>query len=204
MIAMEAVSYLLFAVYLASFLGLSALAARRAGRSVWLFGRGAERQWLPAMLFRLAFAGSALWPLARWLFDARLIARDPVHLALEGMAGDVVGHILIAVGALVAMMSQMHMGASWRIGAATGELGAMVEDGPFAFSRNPVFLGQMILFSGLFLVFPDLVQGALVVALFIAILVQVRIEERVLARTMGTPYLDYCKRVPRWLGRTGK
>jgi protein-S-isoprenylcysteine O-methyltransferase Ste14 len=75
----------------------------------------------------------------------------------------------------------------------------MVTDGPFEFSRNPVFLGQMLLFAGLFLVLPGLVQGALTVALFVAVQLQVRIEERVLAADMGAPYLAYCRQVRRWL-----
>lgn len=92
------------------------------------------------------------------------------------------------------------MGASWRIGAAEGELGPIVDNGPFAISRNPVFVGQALLFVGLFLVLPSLIQGALTLALLVAIVLQVRIEERVLVRSLGQPYRDYQQRVRRWLG----
>jgi len=199
MIAMEAVSYLLFCVYLVSFFGLSALAAREAGRSVWLFSKGTEPQALPAWLFRMAFAGAAILPLIRAVFGGPVL-RDPVFAALDGTAGDIIGHLLVAVGALIAAASQMHMGASWRIGAAEGEIGSIVDTGPFALSRNPVFVGQIILFAGLFLVFPDLLQAALTLALVIAIRLQVKIEERVLAISLGEPYLAYTRRVGRWFG----
>jgi protein-S-isoprenylcysteine O-methyltransferase Ste14 len=199
MSALEGVSYALFTVYLLSFFGLSAVAARQAGRSIWLFNAGPASQTLPALLFRLAFAGAAIWPLVRSL-AGDLVSRDPLHDALDSVAADIMGHLLVAIGACVAAASQMHMGASWRIGAAERETGALVDDGPFAISRNPVFVGQMLLFSGLFLVFPGIVQGALTAALFVAVIFQVRIEERVLAATLGGPYADYSRRVGRWIG----
>ena len=92
------------------------------------------------------------------------------------------------------------MGANWRIGAAEGEIGKIVDDGPFAISRNPVFVGQALLFVGLFFVFPGVVSLALTIALLVAIHLQVRIEERVLASNLGEPYAAYVRRVPRWLG----
>jgi protein-S-isoprenylcysteine O-methyltransferase Ste14 len=199
MIAMEAVSYLLFCVYLASFFGLTALAAREAGRSVWLFSKGTEPQTLPAWLFRIAFAGAAILPPLRAGLGGPLL-HDPVFMAFDGVIGDIAGHLLVAIGALIAVTSQMHMGASWRIGAANGEIGAIVDSGPFALSRNPVFVGQIILFVGLFLVFPDILQAALTLALIIAIRLQVAIEERVLAASLGEPYLAYSRRVGRWFG----
>ncbi|MGL5361436.1 MAG: methyltransferase family protein [Bosea sp. (in: a-proteobacteria)] len=199
MTSLEGVSYTLFAAYLLSFFGLSAVAARQAGRSIWLFNSGPASQTLPAMLFRIAFAGAALWPLIRSL-TGDLITRDPVHDALDGIVPDIIGHLLVAIGACVAAASQMHMGASWRIGAAERETGALVDDGPFAVSRNPVFVGQILLFIGLFLVFPSIVQGALTAALIFAVVLQVRIEERVLAVTLGAPYADYSRRVGRWIG----
>jgi len=66
-------------------------------------------------------------------------------------------------------------------------------------SRNQVFVGQMLLFAGLFLVFPGLVQGALTLALIVAVVLQVRIEEQVLAATFGSAYADYRRRVGRWI-----
>jgi protein-S-isoprenylcysteine O-methyltransferase Ste14 len=199
MTALEGVSYALFVVYLLSFFALSAVAARQAGRPVWLFNDGPASQTLPAALFRVAFAGAALWPLARSLMGG-IVADDPLEQALDGVVADIIGHLLVAIGACVAAASQMHMGASWRIGAAERQTGALVDDGPFAVSRNPVFVGQILLFLGLFLVFPGLVQGALTSALIIAVVLQVRIEEHVLAATLGGAYTDYCRRVGRWVG----
>jgi protein-S-isoprenylcysteine O-methyltransferase Ste14 len=199
MSGMEIASYLMTVVYVISFLAMSAILAREAGRPVWLFDKGREKQALPAMLFRLAFAGAVIWPIVLTLVGNPINA-DPLHRALDGPWVDVLGHLLVVVGACLAILSQRHMGASWRIGATEGELGPIVDNGPFAISRNPVFVGQALLFVGLFLVLPSLIQGALTLALLVAIVLQVRIEERVLVRSLGQPYRDYQQRVRRWLG----
>lgn len=194
----EIASYLLFAAYLFSFLALTAVAARDAGRPVWLFGVGGGQN-IPAMLFKVAFVGAAVWPLMLGLAGNPL-ASDPLQRWLDGVALDIAGHLLIAIGACIAIVSQLHMGASWRIGAAARENGPLVDDGPFAYSRNPVFGGHLLLFAGLFLVFPGVVQGVLTVALVAAVAMQVKIEERVLEASIGAPYLEYKSRVPRWFG----
>lgn len=199
MSGMEIASYLMAVVYVISFLAMSAILAKEAGRPVWLFGKGREKQALPALLFRLAFAGAVIWPLVLAL-GGNPITADPLNRALDGPWLDVLGHLLVVVGASIAILSQRHMGVSWRIGAAEGELGPIVDNGPFAISRNPVFVGQALLFVGLFIVLPGLIQAALTLALLVAIVLQVRIEERVLVKTLGQPYRDYQKQVRRWIG----
>ena len=199
MSGMEIASYLMTIVYVISFLSMSAILAREAGRPIWLFDKGSENQRLPAILFRLAFIGAVLWPLVLAL-SGNPVRGDPLSAALDGPWYDVFGHLLVVVGACLAILSQRYMGVSWRIGAAEGDLGPIVETGPFAISRNPVFLGQAILFIGLFIVLPSLIQAALTLALLAAIALQVRIEERVLAASYGQPYRDYQRRIRRWIG----
>jgi protein-S-isoprenylcysteine O-methyltransferase Ste14 len=194
-----AVTYLLFVVYLANFLMLSAVAARQAARPVWLLDAGEPLQRLTGWGFRIAFAAALVWPPMR-LWSGGL-ASDPLTTAVAGTASALSGHLLVAVGAAVALVAQYHMGPAWRIGAAEGGQGGLVQSGPFAISRNPVFLGQITLFAGLLLAFPDVVQALIFFTVLVAALVQVRIEERVLARTFGDVYDDYAARVPRWIGR---
>ena len=198
MSGLEVASYLMVVAYVVGFLVLSALLARRLGRSIWLFGRGSQPQALPALLFKLAFAGSVIAPLL--LVSVNLPSSDPLTAGLSSGWFDVLGHILVIGGFCLAIMAQRHMGSSWRIGAAEGEVGSIVDSGPFAVSRNPVFVGQGMLFLGLLLVVPSLLQAALTTVLLVAIVVQVRIEERVLLQSLGERYRDYCARVRRWLG----
>ncbi|BCB17148.1 isoprenylcysteine carboxylmethyltransferase family protein [Bosea sp. ANAM02] len=198
MSGMEIASYLMGVAYVVGLLALSATLARKSDRSVWLFGKGAQSQAVPALLFKLAFAGAVVWPLLGTLGNPFRL--DPLTSWLSGTWFDVVGHMLVVIGFCLAIIAQRHMGNSWRIGAAEGEVGVIVDSGPFAISRNPVFLGQAMLFLGLFLVLPSLIQAILTLALLLAITLQVRIEERVLLQSLGEPYRVYCARVRRWLG----
>ncbi|MCA0418174.1 MAG: hypothetical protein LCH80_05550 [Proteobacteria bacterium] len=189
----EIAAYLVTLGYIGAFLFLSLKQARASGQPVWIFSRGSRLQRLPALLFKFGFAGGVLWPPVRgWLGG---------EVPFGGLSA-VPGLTLVIVGAVLALWAQLHMGRSWRIGAAEGEVGPIVDSGPFAFSRNPAFVGQALLFIGLLLVWPGLVELALALAVLLAIALQVRIEEGVLRRDLGAPYLAYQRRVNRWAGRS--
>lgn len=189
----EIAAYLVMLGYVGAFLFLSLKQARESDQPVWIFTRGSRSQRLPALLFKLGFAGSVLWPPVRgWLGG---------EAPFGGLSG-VPGLTLMIIGAVLALWAQLHMGRSWRIGAAEGQIGPIVDSGPFVFSRNPAFVGQALLFIGLFLVRPGLVQLTLALAVLLAIALQVRIEEGVLCRDLGAPYLAYQSRVNRWAGRS--
>ncbi|MDH0616002.1 MULTISPECIES: isoprenylcysteine carboxylmethyltransferase family protein [unclassified Agrobacterium] len=193
----DIISVLAVWAYIAGFLLLTARLAKRSQQPVWLFTKGGERQTAPALLFRLAFFLGALLPLVTlWLEPQRSIwlldRRDP------GAAISILGMATVLAGSLIALYAQHYMGKSWRIGAAEGHLGAIVDTGPFGLSRNPVFVGQMLLFAGLVLVFPSVLQLAVALALTVAVILQVKIEERVLAKELGPAYDAYRRRVRRW------
>ncbi|MAA99664.1 MAG: hypothetical protein CMN87_08550 [Stappia sp.] len=197
MFSFEAVSAAVVLTYMALFLMSTVWAGRASGRSVWLFGKGPERQGLPALLFRISFGGAAIYALVALFLGGA--PAGPMHVALFGGQLAPIGTLIVLAGAALALYSQVYMGRSWRIGAASGELGRIVRTGPFAFSRNPIFVGQMMLFIGLFLALPSLTTLALALALVVAVLLQVRIEERVMERDLGTEYLNYRRAVRRWL-----
>lgn len=194
----ETLGFAVFVVYLAAFFVRTAAAARMAGSSVWLFGAGTRGQRLPAALFRIAFAGTLLGPLFRAATDDA-----PTRLAIEdyipGFDLDIVGGTLVAMGAYVALAAQLQMGGSWRVGTAAGQSGPLVAAGYFTISRNPVFVGQIVMFAGMLALFPDAVQLVLTAALVAAAIIQVRIEERELAAALGWPYLEYKRKVRRWI-----
>ncbi|WBU58243.1 methyltransferase family protein [Paracoccus sediminicola] len=171
------IAWLVSAGYVAAFLWLTALAQKRAERSVWLFH--APGQTLSAWGFRLGFVAMVIWPL------------------FHGFGGGALWIILAAIGAGLALWAQLHMGASWRIGAAQGAIGRLVIDGPFRLSRNPVFVGQILLAWALIPVAGWIMVAA---ALLItgAASIQIHREEELLRRDPA--WRDYARRTPRWLG----
>lgn len=77
---------------------------------------------------------------------------------------------------------------------------AMIEQGPYRLSRNPLYVGMLALYLGLALLAPSL--WALVLFPAAVLLVTwgaVLPEERFLHERFGAPYDDYARRVRRWL-----
>ncbi|HXF34429.1 MAG TPA: isoprenylcysteine carboxylmethyltransferase family protein [Candidatus Acidoferrales bacterium] len=77
---------------------------------------------------------------------------------------------------------------------------AVVESGPFAFSRNPVYLGMACAYTGI----ATLARAPVALMLLppLLALVQARViepEERYLEAKFGPAYLAYKARVRRWL-----
>jgi protein-S-isoprenylcysteine O-methyltransferase Ste14 len=75
----------------------------------------------------------------------------------------------------------------------------LVTTGPYRLCRNPLYLGEVV--GGWAAFLPTIGwAGALVLATSLGFqLVRVFAEERVLARSFGQEYRDYCRRVPRFI-----
>ena len=79
---------------------------------------------------------------------------------------------------------------------------ALVTSGPFAWSRNPIYLGNTIAMSGAALAFanPWFLPAALLAAVAVTQLA-IRREEAHLATLFGAAWDAYSKRTGRWFGR---
>jgi protein-S-isoprenylcysteine O-methyltransferase Ste14 len=75
----------------------------------------------------------------------------------------------------------------------------LVTTGPFAWSRNPMYLGHLIFLAGLALSLHSLFAAAMGAATAVAFHSRVRRDERRLAEQFGQPYRDYAARVKRWI-----
>jgi protein-S-isoprenylcysteine O-methyltransferase Ste14 len=77
---------------------------------------------------------------------------------------------------------------------------ALVNEGPFKLTRNPMYLGFTVLYIGITFVanaFWPLVF--LPEAIALTYLFAIRFEEAYLTREFGDAYRDYCSRVRRWI-----
>ncbi len=81
-----------------------------------------------------------------------------------------------------------------------GDASSLVTNGVFRFTRNPMYLGMLLVIIGwaVFLSAPWVFAGPLA---FVAYLTRFQItpEERVLASIFGEPYRSYISQVRRWL-----
>lgn len=77
---------------------------------------------------------------------------------------------------------------------------ALIEEGPYRVSRNPLYVGVLALYLGLAVLAPTFWGLVLFpVAVLLIFWGAIQPEERYLRRRFGAPYDDYTRRVRRWL-----
>jgi protein-S-isoprenylcysteine O-methyltransferase Ste14 len=77
---------------------------------------------------------------------------------------------------------------------------AIVATGPFAYSRNPIYVAALIGMVAAAIAFDSLWFLAALVAIYVVLRYGVIAREEIyLERKFGTPYLDYKSKVRRWL-----
>lgn len=81
-----------------------------------------------------------------------------------------------------------------------GQPNALVTTGPFARTRNPMYLGMALVAFGAAIMFGELAAFGLA-ALFVAIADRwyIAFEEQRMAATFGEAYASYCRTTRRWL-----
>ena len=116
----------------------------------------------------------------------------------------VLAAIVALTGAAIVIIAQKQMGWAWRVGVRAGDAPQFVSHGLFRFSRNPIFVGMMLVGLSAAMV-SGTWWGGVALALFIAsCAVQVRIEEAHLEASFGQVYRDFRSTIPRWLGMRGQ
>jgi len=145
--------------------------------------------------------------LGGWLFRHRTSLPLPVALAILTLRiGETPpsatllasGVAITAAGELLRMWGVHHIGAISR--TRSERLGPLVASGPFAYARNPLYIGNIALWVG-FAIAARLVWLAPVIVVLLGLEYHaiVRWEERLLESRLGDAYRDYAARVPRWL-----
>lgn len=109
------------------------------------------------------------------------------------------GLILLLISFLWTSVAQYQMSKSWRIGIDYEEKTELINSGLFKYSRNPIFLGVLLSYLGTFLIIPNILSFSIMLVTFVTIQTQVRLEEEYLESVQGQEYLDYKKKVRRWL-----
>lgn len=159
-------------------------------------------------------AGTLRW-WAKLLFAAALllgpagpvsaIAGLPPLGVLDHRVAGTAGLVLAVAGVLATLVSQLHMGTSWRIGVDPGERTALVTTGVFALARNPIFTAMTVTSLGITLMTPNLISLAATLVLVVSVQLQVRAaEEPYLIRLHGAAYTAYATRVGRFLPGLGR
>lgn len=113
----------------------------------------------------------------------------------------IVGFAIGLAGCAFFIAATIGLKDSWRAGIPKEDETEFVTDGIYSWSRNPAFLGFDLQYIGVCLMFCN--PATIVLSLFAMVMLhlQIRQEEGYLSRRFGAKYLDYQKRVMRYVGR---
>jgi len=112
---------------------------------------------------------------------------------------------VIAIGILLIALGET--GRLWCVGYAggitrtrKGDLDELITTGPFAYVRNPIYISNMIMYSGaMFLLGTQQLLPFVLIYFVIQYSFIVVFEESLLSSTFGSSYDEYKKLVSRWL-----
>ncbi len=187
--------------FVSLFVFRTALQWKRTGSSGvhGFHGRFGSLPWIAGVAASLGLVLTPLAPLAAlrgWEGGTLLVTSSAVHS---------VGAALTLIGNAGALLAQLFMGDSWRVGVDESETTELVTGGLFAWVRNPIFsfIGLSVL--GLVLLVPNALSLLAALLTVVGIEAQVRaVEEPYLQRTHGESYRRYAARVGRFVPGLGR
>jgi protein-S-isoprenylcysteine O-methyltransferase Ste14 len=107
------------------------------------------------------------------------------------------GAVLTGAGEAIRLWAVRHIGTISR--TRTDRLGPLVTSGPFGLVRNPLYIGNILIWVGFAVTARLLWMAPLVLALLaLEYHAIVTWEEQLLQERRGHEYRDYCADVPRW------
>jgi protein-S-isoprenylcysteine O-methyltransferase Ste14 len=142
------------------------------------------------------------------IFKNRGLLLVPVALVLvifgrPTLASAIAGIAVAALGELLRIWAVGYSGATTRANVVTAP--ALVTAGPYAYVRNPLYVGNTVIALGFWLAFSGglpIIDSVMMLAFLIIMVAGVYatiipLEEAYLIETFGAPYREYLERIPR-------
>lgn len=200
---MNKIIIVFLAVYFIAFFGLAVIwrnyvVSKKTGANAFKLNKKTGVEAITGLYFKylplvsiLVFVLYALFPtFYQSIGPVVLLSHKPFQLLGMGIMAFALAWIVIA---------QSQMGASWRIGIDHDHTTEFVKEGLFRYSRNPIFVGIILLSFGFFLVLPNPLTLVILMLDIALIQIQVAVEEQFLAQAHGEAYTEYCEQVRRWI-----
>jgi protein-S-isoprenylcysteine O-methyltransferase Ste14 len=109
------------------------------------------------------------------------------------------GLVLVLSGALLITWAASEFSSHKTTLMPSEAASTVVKSGPYRYTRNPIYLSMMLVYSGIALMFDSPLALILILPVIVLLNRQAKREERYLERAFGDQYAEYRKRVPRWL-----
>jgi protein-S-isoprenylcysteine O-methyltransferase Ste14 len=150
--------------------------------------RPSDKPW-PPIIYAAALLGA--WFLESWL---------PLPALPENLLVRWFGALLFLCGLGLGLLGLMALRAAGTTFDPTGPANALATHGPFARSRNPLYLAALVAFLGLGLALRSTWLLVAVPTVAVALIkLAIEPEEAYLERRFGEPYRRYKAHVRRWI-----
>ena len=158
---------------------------RKTGDRPWAFAsaKGVQR-----------IAGSS------FAFSVAALIAAAVLAPVSDTGWTITAAIIAIVGAAIVVVAQVQMGRAWRVGVREGDAPLFISHGLFRYSRNPIFVGMMLVGLSAAMVSGTWWSWSALAVFIASCAVQVRIEEAHLEASFGQSYREFRSSVPRWVG----
>jgi len=162
-----------------------------------------HRTWFILGIFCIGLACYSIDPQNSGIVVARVLHShiallQPLSLRISIRAVFLVGALIVALGAMIRAWGTAYLRADV-VHDSTVRSERLVADGPFRYSRNPLYLGLLI---GVFGAGVLVSRLGWIVQMVLAVMFCYRLifrEEAELSRVQGENFLAYCRTVPRLL-----
>jgi protein-S-isoprenylcysteine O-methyltransferase Ste14 len=187
------------AIFYILFLGRTIILYKK-GIKVWAIGTS-TRKLFETLLENILFPALVLWTVFVILiaFHVNLPAIISNYLIKFALL-KYIGIIVCSIGLIIFLMALISFGKSWRIGIDENNSNELVTNGMFKYSRNPIFLFMDLYFTGIMLIYPNIVFIVIAVCTLIGIHLQILREEKFLLKKFGEKYIEYKKQTRRYIG----
>jgi protein-S-isoprenylcysteine O-methyltransferase Ste14 len=166
---------------------------RRHGIKVIVFGVTDKTDFIivPIVLF---FVYALLSPIFNWPFQGILTS-----IFWKNNITNICAIVVCSASLIWFAITLKIFGKSFRVGIDENTDDKLIKEGTFSISRNPIYLGFITFFVGIFLSYPNIISSAFLVLVVMAVHRQILREEEFLEKCYGVEYENYKKKVRRYI-----
>jgi protein-S-isoprenylcysteine O-methyltransferase Ste14 len=186
------------AIFYLLFIGRTMLLYKN-GVKVWVIGTS-SRNIVEKLLEMILFPFLLLW--------TALVVCMALNVRIENVVFEIlcavpllkwIGIIICYTGLVIFLWALISFGKAWRIGIDETHSNDLITTGIFILSRNPIFLFMDLYFTGILLIYPNILLIIATVCAIVGIHFQILREEKFLLNQFGKKYTEYKRKTRRYL-----
>ena len=112
---------------------------------------------------------------------------------------DIIAIVICTISLIWFGITLKIFGKSFRVGIDKNTNDKLITNGTFSISRNPIYVGFISFFAGMFIIYSNILMFVFLLFLIIMVHRQILREEYFLKKHYGNEYEEYCKIVRRYI-----